>query len=302
MNFNKQHGTALISALILITIIVSVTTAWISQTHFHVRKQQIINEKLQASWLADGAKILSVTALKKTSFNQTTPLIARFNNIPAPKKWRITAELTDAQAFFNLNSVTEEYMRLTYYSLLKLVVNEATINDIYYATIAWIAPNLIKQRTREFQDRYATLKQPYLPGGQKMQSLAEFKLVWGVTNKIAKKLDPYITVLPESTPININTCPAILIKSLTPNLKDSDVNKIIFARGDKGFKTDSELFAVLKELNIPVQNITTTSQYFWLRVIVTAPSQRKFFSKYLIYRPISPKNVKQVIVLQQYIS
>ena len=302
----KQKGSALISALIIVLVIASVTTAWISQTHHHVRYQQIINENNQAAWLSDGAKIWTVEVLKKTKFKQTQPIIAKMQpkQIPLPPHWKMEAELSDAQALLNLNTITEQTMRLSFYLLMKELLKEshrAHINDIYYATISWIDPSLLKQRYQEFKAQYAQAKPPYLPGGQPMQTLDEFRLVAGVTPKIFDILKAYVTVLPESMPINLNTCDEKILKTLRPNLKDAEVKKLIFARGDKGFNTNNELFAILQEFKIPVQNITTQSQYFWLKVKVTAPSGRRFWTQYLIFRRLvdKTKNTK-VIVLQQF--
>jgi general secretion pathway protein K len=305
-NRNNQQGSALISALIIVMLIASVTTAWISQTHFHVRYQKLINENAQATWLADGAKIWTVQILKKTKFKQTNPILATLHtkNIPLPPQWKIEAQISDAQALVNLNTISEQSMRLTYYLLIKDLLGDshrANINDIYYASITWLDPSLLRQRYQEFKAQYAQKKPPYLPGGQPMQTLDEYRLISGMTPQIFKILKPYITVIPESVPINLNTCDEKIIKSLRPGLKDNEVKKIIYARGTRGFSTNNELFAVLQEFKIPVQNVTTQSQYFWLRVKITAPSGRRFISKYLIYRRLvnKTKNTK-VVVLQQF--
>lgn len=301
---NKQNGSALISALLLVLVIASLTTAWISQTHFHIRFQRQVNENSQARMLSEAAKIWTVEVLKQKTFHQTQPVIAKMpsQNIPLPPKWQIQAELTDAQAKINLNTITEQSLRLSFYMLMKEVLKDepnVSLDDIYYATTSWIDPNIFRSRFGQYQNQYAKASPPYQAGGQPMQTLEEFYSVYGVTPRIYQKLKPYITVIPESVPINLNTCDEKIIKSLRPGLKDAQVKRILFARGDRGFRTINELFAVLEEFKIPVQNVTTRSQYFWLEVTVTSPSHHRWVSKYLVYRRLvdKTKNTK-VIILQ----
>lgn len=302
----KQKGSALISALILILLISSIATAWISQTHHHIRQQLRLEENLQAQSLTDGAKIWTISILQKTKFRQTKALIARLpvKTLSLPPHWKMEAELIDAQSQLNLNTITEQSMRLVFYMLLKDVLKDtenAPINDIYYATLSWIDPALLKQRFMQYQAQYAKAKPPYQSGGQPMLTLAEWRKVYGMTPMLYKKLQSFITALPESLPININTCDPRIISHLTPDLKPAQVKKFLFARGDRGFQTNQELFAILEEFKIPVQNITTQSQYFWLMVKISAPSGRQFQSKYLIYRQLKPKSKpNKVIVLQQF--
>lgn len=302
----KQQGSALISALILILVISSITTAWISQTHQHIRQQQRLEENLQAQSLADGAKIWTINILQRKTFRQTHPGIANLptKTLHLPPHWQMQAQLTDAQAQLNLNTISEQSMRLVFYLLLKDIlidIEKAPINDIYYASLSWLEPSLLPQRFLKYQALYAKAKPPYQSGGQPMQTFSEWRKIYGVTSSIFHKLTPYITVLPENTPININTCDARIIRHLSPGLKATQVKKIIYARGENGFRTNQELFAVLEEFKIPVQNITTQSQYFWLEVNLISPSRRNFHSKYLIYRKLKNKTKSnRVIVLQQF--
>jgi general secretion pathway protein K len=302
---NNQKGSALISALLLILVIASVTTAWISQTHFHIRFQHQVNENSQARMLLEAAKIWTVQVLKQKTFNQTDPVIAKLppKSIPLPPNWQIQAQLSDAQAKINLNTMTEQSLRLSFYLVMKEVLKDephVNLDDIYYATVSWIDPNIFKSRFQRYQNEYAKAKPPYQAGGQPMQTLEEFYSVYGVTPKIYQKLKPYITVIPESVPINLNTCDEKIIKSLRPGLKDSQVKRILFARGNRGFRTINELFAVLEEFKIPVQNVTTKSQYFWLEVSVISPSKHRWVTKYLVYRRLvdKTKNTKVIIVQQ----
>lgn len=112
-------------------------------------------------------------------------------------------------------------------------------------------------------------------------------------------MQPLLTVLPESMPININTAPKEILKTLKPNLKDKDVDKIIFVRGDKGFTSQNELYAILESLKIPAQNVTIFSQYFWVEVDITTPTHRHIQSEYLFLRRLSKKEIPSIKLIQQ---
>jgi general secretion pathway protein K len=123
-----------------------------------------------------------------------------------------------------------------------------------------------------------------------MVSISEWKKVAGVNPKIYKALAPYLIALPETTPLNLNTCSPVLLKTLAPNLKDEDIQKIIFTKGDQGFDNEQELFSILQVLNIPIEKTTVTSQYFILDIQMKSPSGRITHLNNLFFRPMASQN------------
>ncbi len=95
-----------------------------------------------------------------------------------------------------------------------------------------------------------------------MQNISEFRTVFGVHAALYEALLPNITVLPEVTPINLNTAPPALLMSLGDGLKKNDANELIKIRDKKEIKNMAEFDQILNKFNIPQAEITLISNYF----------------------------------------
>lgn len=300
---NVQFGTALISALILILFITSTISIWIHQSQNHIRLQRVKQENQQSVLLIQGVNIWAAKTLKSKSFHNRNAIIATLepSKLGLPKGWKISANIEDAQNKFNLNSLNEAPMQLTFFLLLKNKLKnipQAPLKNIFYGTIKKVEPtsNIEQQSVPSNEESQDTnmIAQPFV-------NISEWKLIPGVNDLIFQKMLPFLTVLPETTPININTCDEDILRALKPDLKKEDVKKLIFARGDEGFKNIEELFVVMQDLKLPVQNITINSQYFWLNIQVQTPSHRKLNYQNLLYRQVSSKHkLAKIKIISQF--
>lgn len=105
-------------------------------------------------------------------------------------------------------------------------------------------------------------KPPHYPAQQLLQHLSEFRLIKDVNAQLYMTLANFLTVLPEVTPININTTSPEVLASLGNGLNPSQVNELIEARGDTGFQDTKRLGPILQKLNIRSEQVTIESQYF----------------------------------------
>ena len=293
----RQKGSALISALIIVMVITSTISIWIHQSQLQIKKLHFKEENQQALWLTQGATIWGASTLNRKSFHHTSRVIASLDNgeLKTPDGWKMQAKLTDAQSMFNINNVNERAMQLMFFLLLQQQlkgVSSETLKTIYYATIQRVEPSMAPKKTPEKPE-----ESQFEPVAQPLSSISEWQQVAGVTPKVYQAMLPFLTVLPETTPININTCDDKLLATLKPGLKKIDVKKLIFAKGKNGFKKSDDLFSVLQDLKLPVQNITINSQYFWLEIEVQTPSHRVIKYQHLLYRRMTPKGHAPYIVL-----
>jgi general secretion pathway protein K len=308
MTYNKlkqQKGTALINALLIVIFIASTITLWLKQTKFHVYQEHVMSESQQALELQEVANLWGAQTLKTKNFHQTTAEITCMDPklISLPPNWKMTVKLIDAQSTFNINSLSERPMQLTFLMLLKNVlknISNEQLKTIFMGTLASIDESAAPAKRNELNQFYAQQTPPYQVNGQAFASISEWKKVKGVTSRIYKAMYPYLYALPESTPININTANKTMLLSLRPKLKDADVKKLIFARGESGFRNAGELFAILQELKLPVQNTTIHSQYFWVDTDILCPSKRHIKIKTLFYRRLTPKGTESHIILLKH--
>jgi general secretion pathway protein K len=300
-NLNKYiKGSALISALIVVLFISSIISIWIHQSKNAIRQQHIKLENQQALLLVEGFNIWAAQTLKRKTFHSTTPVLATFQNgqLALPKGWKAKATLVDAQSQFNINNINERDMQMMFFLLLQKQlkhIKKASLKQIFYNTIARIDPGKASAKSSKAQDMNPQLE------GIPMINLSEWRQVKGVTPEVFKIMQPFLTALPEATPINLNTCDEQLIAALKPDLKKEDVKKILFVKGDEGFKKLDELFVVMQEMKLPAQNITINSQYFWLNLTIETPSKRRIMYQNLIYRRMTPKGSSPYIsIIKQF--
>ena len=83
-----------------------------------------------------------------------------------------------------------------------------------------------------------------------------------VDEKLYQALVPFITALPEVTPININTAPKILLSTLGNGLNKSQVNELWQKRKEQYIQNITEIEPLLQKLNVLNSSLTTESQYF----------------------------------------
>jgi general secretion pathway protein K len=303
MKFNPCKyikGSALISALILVLFISSIISIWIHQSKNAIRQQQVKLENQQALLLIEGFNIWAAQTLKRKTFHSTTPILATFQNgqLPLPKGWKVKAILVDAQSQFNINNINERDMQMMFFLLLQKQLKplkKASLKQIFYNTIARIDPGKASEKSSSAPEVKPQFE------GIPMINLSEWRQVKGVTPEVFKMMQPFLTALPEATPINLNTCDEQLIAALKPDLKKEDVKKILFVKGDQGFKKIDELFAVMQEMKLPAQNVTINSQYFWLNLTIETPSKRRIMFQNLIYRRMTPKGSSPYIsIIKQF--
>jgi general secretion pathway protein K len=71
---------------------------------------------------------------------------------------------------------------------------------------------------------------PVIGAPVKILQVEDLLSVRGVTPAIVERLRPFVTVLPEKTPVNVNTAPAEVLAAVVPNMSVSEANTLIVRR------------------------------------------------------------------------
>jgi general secretion pathway protein K len=265
----KKIGSALISALFIMTLVAIAATA------MSVRLQQDI---YRAQMNIDSDKLyLASQAVTEWAMNEISGKKSRFTALDSEGKVRefpqhlehiypgvtIKGELFDLQAKFNINNIQNKKFRISFYNLLEnshAIQEENQRKSIFDATIQWIEEYKPGRGKDKLLSWYLKQKPPYYPGYQPMQNISEFRLVYGVTAPVYRALLPYLTALPEVTPVNIKTAPLALLMSLGNGLSEAQAMELMQVRSEKKF--NSEVNEIIKKLDLPKEQITTESNYF----------------------------------------
>lgn len=268
----KKNGSALLSALFIMTLIAIAATAMSTrlQLDIYQTRMHITSDKLKLA--ADLVNLWAIEQLQsKTVFFPSIDKTGKLFNFP-PKyaslypNVTIKGQLFDLQSRFNINNVQDKKYQALFATLLEQPLKKTnTTTDaksIIDAIIHWISPYKPDAGRNLFVAFYMTRKPSYYPGYQIMQHTSELQSVYGINSNLYEALQPFITALPETTPININTCSRTLLQSLGNGLNPSKINELLRLKGKKGFTDFNQLNPLLNLLNIPQEQITLESTYF----------------------------------------
>ncbi|KTD30648.1 type II secretion system minor pseudopilin GspK [Legionella maceachernii] len=265
----KSNGSALISALFIMTLVAIAATAMSTRLQLDIYRTRltIMSDKL---YLASQAVSFWAMSELTHSKNQFTISDEFGKVLDFPKQFKsiypdilLKGELYDLQSRFNLNNISEQKYQLPFLHLLKQItpLNQQQREELRLILNNWLTPYQPGQ-DNEISLYYMKQKPPYYPAQQLMRSVSEFRLLKGISAKLYRRLLNQMTVLPESTPININTASRPVLTTLGYGLTTTQVNELIKARGKKGITNLKQITPILKKLNIRDEQITLASQYF----------------------------------------
>lgn len=278
----KNQGTAIITALFIVTLIAIIATAMSSRLQMDIHRTELIKSSDKHRLASQSVVFWAMDRLA----DEHQPLKAQDDAgkvLVFPNKMasiypgiKTQGAIYDMQARFNLNNVTDESFLPVYFGLLQSVFKDSDSKSaiqIIDATVHWIkGPSKTQAGHDDWFDRYTKQRPVYFPPYQLMQDPSELRTVIGVTPQIYQALQPYITALPNVTAINLNTAPLLVLRALGDGLTEHDAHEIELLRQTKELKQTSDLGEMWEKLHIPVSQITFSSDYF---LVVTKTSSYK---------------------------
>ena len=270
MRQNKQ-GSALLTALFIMTLVAIVATAMSTRMQLDIYRTRLLisHDKL---YLASQA--VTFWAFNELNNKENHFAVANAQGMVSsyPKSQKniykmvtITGALYDLQGKINLNNLLNIKTIGLYINLFDQLYPKNTAREKMNLALAlkdWLSAYDLARGNDSYLTYYTAQKPPYYPSRQLMKSSSEFRLVKDVTANIDKAIQPYITVLPQTTPININTASRPILKSLGDGLDETALYELLQTRGSNGFKNTKKLIPLLKKLNIASEQVTIESQYF----------------------------------------
>lgn len=302
-NPTKLRGAAIVVALFVTGLVAMAAIVMIERLRINVRSTELITQNIQATLLSKGTLAWAIIQLntdlqaqKPNQLIDLTPIKSPINRV---ENATISAIIFDAQGRFNLNNLTDtnaqaDFIRLMTTAYPKIGPTEA--REIALAINNWISPGAINN---VIDDYYAKAIPPYRTPHRLMASVSELRLIKGVTTELYTALAPFVTALPESTPININNASAPVLMSLSPTLSLSAA-KTIEARAKKmPFPTLQAFkdFDVVKNNPIAENKITVNSNYFLVKSSVKVNKQETVLYT-LLHRSGTSQKPTEVVIWQ----
>lgn len=276
---SKQSGVVIVVALFIIAIVASLSYVMMARLERDIDRTNMLLHNQQAEDYAQGSIAWAIDTLQTNACEQRPYKQIDILPITSPEStmngYKIKSTIYDAQARFNLNSITNKEQAEFFKRMVAFFDPEMSAKDIAKLTIAlaaWINP----QDDEELSKYYLSLPKPYRPAQMLMQHASELRLVKGMTPVLYQRLQPYIIALPVAdAKLNVQSMPAELIANLSANMDLKTAQAVIAFRKEGLFNTveDFTELAIIKEKSINPDIIQANSSYFLVETKVNFQQQ-----------------------------
>jgi general secretion pathway protein K len=301
----RQHGVALITALLITAIATIAAVAMASRQQIDIRRTGNIIDIDRADMFALGAEEWARQVLRRDrKDNQTDNTEEDWATVLPPLSVEggvVAGKIDDMQGLFNVNNLVNNGAPSTVdRQIFERLLQNLDINvDIIDAVIDWIDTDDRQTFPNGAEDtEYLQLDVPYRTHNGPLASPSELALVRGMSYEDYTKIAPYICTLPERTTVNINTAPAQVLMAVVEGLSESEADQIIEDRTQEPFTDVNSFMAhnLVKDKTVNQSSIGVASSYFMINAAAEFDQGR--ISMYsLVYR--NPNADVEVIMRAQ---
>ncbi len=265
----RARGAAVVMAMLVVAVTATLVAGVFWRQNVIIRQAENELSYAQARWLLRGAidwagVILSedarTSSVDHLGETWAVPLAeTRLNEEDGRQPLYLAGQIHDAQANFNLSNlasasgvVPQEVDALR--RLLAIVGLDQGLADP-------IAQRVLGS---------TTLANGPAPTMIAVSSVEDLLAVKGMTPEAIERLRPYVTALPQPTPVNANTAPAEVLSARIANLSLADARRLTASRDRAYFRDAAD---VLSRLGTPLtasnSEIAVATRYFSVEGAVT---------------------------------
>ena len=239
MRPHRQHGVALLTAMIIVTLVASLAAAMVWRQYRAVQVEAAERARAQADWILQGALDWARLILREDArANQTSPVDhlgevwavplaeARLSTFlsadhasadDGPEAF-LSGDIHDAQAQYNLRNLLG--------GTVVPPVEQRTLERL--CSGAGVPPATAQLIITQLRAAYAT---PPDAATAPLQPKNIDELAWfGLNTDTIERLRPLITLLPQPTPVNLNTAPREVIAALIDGMDLASAERIVQVR------------------------------------------------------------------------
>ena len=246
MKRRSTCGAALIIAMLLAALAAAVIATLASSQSQWMRTVELRRDQVQAQALVLAGLAWARQVLQDDTAAGPYDHLGETWAIPLPptplENGSIEGRIVDAQGLVNLNNLAgdgaaarAEHRRLaTLFAQAQLPV--AAID----ALADWIDDDDIARDGGSERTPYAELRPSRTPPNAPLLRATEAALVRGIDPARLAELAPYITALPATTVLNVNTAPREILQATVNGLDDASLTALLADRARKMFTTPAE--------------------------------------------------------------
>ena len=276
---SAQRGVALVTALLVVSVVTVAAVAMATRQHIDVRRTGNLIHGEQAYDYALAAESWARVVLRRDAEDSDYDSLAEdwATALPpiAVEGGLVDGAVEDLQGRFNLNNLAntqnqgegegagaDQGADFAYYKrLLDILGLEAALAD---TLVDWIDADINVRFPNGAEDEYyLLLERPYRTANRSLVSVSELRLVKGYDQHAIELLLPHVTALPAETSINVNTATPLVLQALNTELSESDVSALIADRGEKGYENINDFLShnALAGLELDT-DVDVNSDYF----------------------------------------
>jgi general secretion pathway protein K len=281
----RQRGIAVLTAMLVVAIATILAVEIIWRTSLDLQRTESLltwNQAQQYALGAEGGEIALIRDI--TSSGATSPVTCdqswhrggdfaieggRMTSIPLP---------ADLQGRFNLNNLVTARGRkdpVVYQQFQRLLASLDLDQGLADAVVDWIDPDQIPEIEGAEDDYYTGLTPPYRAANSWFTSVSELRSVKGFEAQAYEVIRPHVAALPNAgqpIKINVNTATPAVLKSLGPNVTESNIEQWTNEQTIGGFKDLTDFQGAIDPAMVPY--VDFTSNFFGLSVIVSIGTTR----------------------------
>jgi general secretion pathway protein K len=269
MRAGKQKGMALVMVLLIVAMATTIAAFMAQQQAFWQRAMENGRDRAQSRRIAeagiDWARAVLADDASVSRYDHGQEMWAMHLPAVQLERGEIRGAIHDQQGLFNLNNlvrngVVSQSDLLHYQRLLDTL---GMPQDLATTLLDWLDANNEPGTNGAEDDFYFGQQPPYRCANRLLSDIGELAWVKGYDGSIIKRLQPYVSVLPESgTPVNVNFAPPEVMVAVIPGLALQEARRIHLQIQSAPFKSTTEFFQQVRAQRSGSENLTVNSQYF----------------------------------------
>lgn len=272
MKMAQQNGLALVMVLFVVAIVTIAMVSMASRQQVDIRRAGNLLDQDRAYLLALGGEDWGRGILSRDGKDNQTDHLGEDWAVVLPaipvEGGAIGGVLEDMQGRFNINNLLAEDGTVVdlelkrFERLLSLLDLDPEVAE---AVLDWMDVDTdVRFPEGAEDDYYMTQVPPYRAANRRLASSSELVMVKGFGYENYQKIEPYVSALPETTAVNVNTASDLVLASLADGLGQLEGESLLSARGEEGFDQVSE-FLDLPELDgsgLDETGLAVSTHYF----------------------------------------
>ncbi len=256
--------------LLVMAMVTTLTSSMLYNNRLEIKRNQVRVLSAQAQEYAQSGIAWAEIWMQKTTRPQ-----AQVMELFEPENGSLQVSISDEMAKFNLNNLRDgsgeiepSQLQIFRRLLISLQIDPALALNLADWLDADVSSAGYNSEDLGYENKQAYYAKGYRTANRPMAHISELILVKGFSEVLYQILQPYLTALPNKTPININSASAELLEVLIPGIDGARmVAQRKRANGSLFLDVNSFLQDQLSAgLEISADMLTTTSQYYLVTV------------------------------------